>query len=411
MPSLGAAVVGRDRLQPRPVADRVAGGVAGLGGEAGSRRRRRSGPSGRGRGSRGSARRRPRRRSTRACCGSATARAAATISSSSKPSRSPIRRSASLDLLAACGSAGARRGGPARGRRGRARRRGRSGRGRGRRRAQQLDRARLGEALLRFGDLGAHPVARAAPPATKTTRPSARATPRPPKASESISTSSSSPRRGPRAAGLAGGLSSSQLFRARARLGRLFADRLGPAADLFAGLFDQSFELAEQRVGLFAAAFDQVAEHLLGVAAGHPAALDGVVDDLLEAVAAERDALLEALAELGDALVEAAGRFAAGVLRSRFFRRRFSGFAFSMRLSRGFFRLSLCRFGAFAFARFRLSALAFGFRLAFCLFYRLLFSRPSRLPPVVELRAGAGSTISIPQHRWLWRRIVASTGA
>ena len=33
MPSLGAAVVGRDRLQLRPVADLVAGGVAGLGGE------------------------------------------------------------------------------------------------------------------------------------------------------------------------------------------------------------------------------------------------------------------------------------------------------------------------------------------------------------------------------------------
>ncbi len=62
---------------------------------AGSRRRRRSGPSGRGRGSRGSARPRARRRSTRACCGSATARSAGTICSSSKPSRSPIRRSAS----------------------------------------------------------------------------------------------------------------------------------------------------------------------------------------------------------------------------------------------------------------------------------------------------------------------------
>ena len=31
--ALGAAVEGGDRLQPRPVADRVAGGVAGLGGE------------------------------------------------------------------------------------------------------------------------------------------------------------------------------------------------------------------------------------------------------------------------------------------------------------------------------------------------------------------------------------------
>ena len=95
------------------------------------------------------------------------------------------------------------------------------------------------------------------------------------------------------------------------------------AADLFARLLDQPLELAEQRVGLLAAAFDQVAEHLLGVAAGHPAALDGVVDDLLQAVAAERDAVLEALAELRDALVEAARRFAAGAFRRRFFGRRF----------------------------------------------------------------------------------------
>ena len=41
----------------------------------------------------------------------------------------------------------------------------------------------------------------------------------------------------------------------------------GAAADLFARLFDQPFQLLEQRVGLFAAAFDQVGDHLLGVAA------------------------------------------------------------------------------------------------------------------------------------------------
>ena len=126
-----APVVGGDRSPAAPSRGPRCGRRCRPRRRAGSPRRRRSGPSGRGRGSRGSARRRPRRRSTRACCGSATAR---------RPGRSPParsrrgRRSAQrlVDLLAACGRAGARRGGPARARPGRARLRGRSGRRRGR---------------------------------------------------------------------------------------------------------------------------------------------------------------------------------------------------------------------------------------------------------------------------------------
>src|SRR5262249_12263141 len=64
------------------------------------------------------------------------------------------------------------------------------------------------------------------------------------------------------------------------------------------------FELLQQRVGLASTLLDQVGEHLLCVAAGHPTPLDGVIDDLLQSLAAEGDAALEALAELLDALVE-----------------------------------------------------------------------------------------------------------
>ena len=126
-----APVVGRDRLAPGPVAHLVAGRVARLGGEHAVLDARRSGPSARGRGSRGSARRRSRRRSTRACCGSATAR---------RPARSPPARSRRGRRSGAgprrpgraCGRAGARREGPARERPGRARPRARRCRRRGR---------------------------------------------------------------------------------------------------------------------------------------------------------------------------------------------------------------------------------------------------------------------------------------
>src|SRR6185295_2302446 len=70
---------------------------------------------------------------------------------------------------------------------------------------------------------------------------------------------------------------------------------------------DQAFELFQQRVCLPPALLDQVGKHLLGVAARHPAALDRVVDDLLQTIAAQGDAALEAVPELLDALVEARG--------------------------------------------------------------------------------------------------------
>ena len=168
--------------------------------------------------------------------------------------------------------------------------------------AEQLDRPRLGEALLRFGDLDPDPVA-GQRPGDEDDEPSPRATPRPPKASESISTSSCSPRRGGPPASH-GGRSTSRVFCGARRLRRLFANRLGPAADLAPRLLDQPFQLFEQRVGLAPALFDQFGEQFLGVAAGHPAAFDGVVDDLLQAVTTEGDAALEAFAELLDALVE-----------------------------------------------------------------------------------------------------------
>ena len=80
-----------------------------------------------------------------------------------------------------------------------------------------------------------------------------RATPRPPKASESISSSSWS-------AGLVPTALAQLLARPARGLGGLFAHRLGPSADLFARLLDQPFELLQQRVGLPAAALDQVGE-------------------------------------------------------------------------------------------------------------------------------------------------------
>ena len=75
--------------------------VAALGRPACSRSSGGCGRSGRARGSRTPARRRRRcRTSTRACCGSATARSAGTIGSCSKPSRRPIRVSASATCSA-----------------------------------------------------------------------------------------------------------------------------------------------------------------------------------------------------------------------------------------------------------------------------------------------------------------------
>ena len=112
--------------------------------------------------------------------------------------------------------------------------------------SQQLDRARLGEALLRFGDLDPDAVAGQRPGDED---------------DEALGAGDAAPAEGERvdldleqlaatrAAGrrlLAGGLLHLAEFLARAarRLGGLFAHRLGPAADLFAGLFDQPFEFA-----------------------------------------------------------------------------------------------------------------------------------------------------------------------
>ena len=196
----------------------------------------------------------------------------------------------------------------------------------------------------------------------------------------------------------------SRVFSGRRAPGSPVCAPARPAADLFARLLDQPFELLEQRVGLSAAAFDQVGEHLLGVAAGHPAALDGVVDDLLQAVAAQRDAALEAVAELLDALVEAAGRFAAGCFR-RLFRRAFSRFRFGGFFRRRFFaRLWLCFAAAFA--------LAFGFRRLslFCRFAGCFFLRHLGSPPE-SVAAGAGPTISLRSSGGSAAANRASTGA
>src|SRR5260221_10822754 len=195
----------------------------------------------------------------------------------------------------------------------------------------------------------------------KTAEPLPRATPRPPRASESISTSTTSPRRGRVAVWPP---ASTQrpliqfLARAPRRLGRLFAHRRGSSADLFAGLFDQPFELFKHAVGLPAAALDQVGDHPLGVAAGHPPPLDRVVDDLLQAIAAQGDAVFEALAEVPDALVEAGSATRVGRFLRRF---RFFG-------------------GGFASGRF------FGARPGFRVFRRfagrLFFRGHAQLPPI-----------------------------
>ena len=204
------------------------------------------------------------------------------------------------------------------------------------------------------------------PPATKTTKPSARATPRPPKASESISTSSRSPLRG---------------ARVRRRVG--LRSRTPLAGEFPARLADEFLQLGDQRVGLFAAAFEQLADHLLGVPVGHPAAFDRVVDDLLDAVPAQRDAVLERVTKLGEAFVDP-DRFRFG-FRRRFFRsgfrfaRRFFRFRFRRFFGRGFFRL--CAFfaaGFFGARRFlpKLFSLSVFSRSVFCPGSRQPSSRP-----------------------------------
>ncbi len=252
-PCSGAAVVGRDRLAPRPFAHLVARRVAALGGqqavldvddqvpaaarvEAEDRRRALARPR---------PRPRARRRSTRACCGSATARPPAR----SPPARSRRgRRSAAAPRrpAPACGRAGARRGGPARAPRGRARRSWSAavgdavGAG-----PQQLDAARLGEAALRLRHLGPHPVARqragdeddAAVRCARRRARRRRASRSRPRAARRAAAGPPAPHRWP--------LHLAQ-FPARPPrgLGRLLADRLGAAADLFAGLLDQPFQFA-----------------------------------------------------------------------------------------------------------------------------------------------------------------------
>jgi len=246
--------------------------------------------------------------------------------------------------------------------------------------AQQLDRPRLGEPLLRFGDLGPHQVARQA----AGDEDDVAADPGDPAPAEGERVDldfkqlpAPRPSRG-LAARLHLHLSrqlAQFLARAPRRLGRLFAHRRRPPADLFARLFDQPFQLLQQAVGLPAAALDQVGDHLLGVAVGHPAPLDGVVDDLLQPVAAQGDAAIEALAELLDALVEPGGAATGG----RFFRRFRLRFAFCFRFRRGRFPS-----GRFFGAR-------PGFRFFRRFAGRLVFRGHSQLPPV-SLRM-SGTTI------------------
>ena len=194
MPSLVAPVVGGEPFAAAPRRGSRCGSRCCARRRAGNPPRRRSRPSGRGRESRARARRLARRSCTRACCGSASARRQAR---SARARSRRGRRSAAARPRSAAASrrAGARRPGPARARRGRARRRGRSGPGRARRSAAGS--RRRASAKFRFAFVT--PARTRSPgraPATKTTKPSLRATPRPPYASDSISSSSDSPRRG-----------------------------------------------------------------------------------------------------------------------------------------------------------------------------------------------------------------------
>jgi hypothetical protein len=64
-----------------------------------------------------------------------------------------------------------------------------------------------------------------------------------------------------------------------------------------AKLCQRCLELAQDVLGLLAPSGHEPADQLLGVAARHAAAADGVIDHVLEAVAGDGDALLEGLAE------------------------------------------------------------------------------------------------------------------
>ena len=98
---LRAAVVGAEALRAAPVEHLRARRVDALGGQQASRRsdRCRSHEPGAWKPQTSLAVRAPCRRSTRACCGSATARSAGTIGSSSKPSSWPMPRQRVGDLL------------------------------------------------------------------------------------------------------------------------------------------------------------------------------------------------------------------------------------------------------------------------------------------------------------------------
>jgi hypothetical protein len=216
--------------------------------------------------------------------------------------------------------------------------------------AQQLDRPRLGEALLAFRHLGEDAIARQ--PARD-------------EDDEAVRAGDPAAAEGQRV-----DLDLEPLAPARRPLGRLGVRPGLHLGEFPARLADEFLQLAQQRVGLFAAAFEQLADHLLRVAVGHPAAFDRVVDDLLDAVPAQRDAVLERVTKLGEALVDPdrfrfrRRGFFAGVFagfRRRFFRRGFFGSGFfrfrrffgAARFSPSLFFVRVrFRFGFFGFAGF-----------------------------------------------------------
>ena len=85
--------------------------------------------------------------------------------------------------------------------------------------------------------------------------------------------------------------------------GRAASRRSGAGLDFALGLVEQALELLDELVGVAPAAVEEAGDELIGVVAGHATTLDGVVDDVLKALAREGHAVLECVAEGLDALV------------------------------------------------------------------------------------------------------------
>src|SRR5262249_50555378 len=105
-----------------------------------------------------------------------------------------------------------------------------------------------------------------------------------------------------------------RLDRPLARLLRPISDLLAGPTRRVAGLGGHALELRHEILGLVAAARDQAGDEVLGVAAGHAPAANGVVDDLLQPVARDRDAPLQGLAKGLDAFLGTRGLIGARAL-------------------------------------------------------------------------------------------------